>query len=96
MESYFEKGARLKDIYTTLSPHAKEYQPTPVDSKQQPPIKQQQQQHAYRNATQANSQDNQLNDPLLQEKTSSKPLLDPHAANKSKCHSVSTIFSRKL
>lgn len=66
MELYFEKGAWLKEISTTLSPHAKEYQPKPV------------QQYAYRNATQDNSLDSQLNKTLVHEKTSSKPLLDPH------------------
>lgn len=83
MESYFEKGkklkdtsttfnthikgARLKETSTTLNPQAKEYLPAFVDSNQ----------HAYRNATQTNSQDVQLNK-TKHGKTISKPLLDAH------------------
>lgn len=75
MESYFEKGARLKEVSTTLNGHAKAYQPTSVDLQQQPPIQQQQQQYAYRNATHDNSTVCQLNP----ENTSRKPRMDhPH------------------
>lgn len=75
MESYIDKGRRPKEISLSpiLNPHAKEYQPTPVDSQQ--PLMQQEQQHAYKNAKQDGSQ---LNETLKHEKASSKPFLDPH------------------
>lgn len=75
MESYIDKGGRPMEISFSpiLNPHAKEYQPTPVDS--QKPILQQEQQHAYKNAKQDGSQ---LNKTLKHGKASSKPFLDPH------------------
>ena len=71
MQSYFEKGEKIKETATTLNPKAKEYQHTCMDSQFQPFTKQHATQECY------NNQDVQLREMA----THGKVISDPQFTN---------------